>query len=98
MTEHRRFKFTQVIDKNKELLTDEVLGRKKVFDLGFSNPNAPTYIMSTKSNRKVILGDIEDNRPRELIKKEVRKDTKRYLRGDDIEGSSAIDRNLIPEN
>ena len=96
--EHRRFKVTQITDKNKELLTDEILGKKKVYDLSFSNPMAPTYIMSTNSNRRVLYGEVEDSHPKQLIKREVNKDTKRYMRIDDITGTSPRERDLIPEN
>ena len=54
--------------------------------------------MSTKSNRKVIYGDVENSHPRQLIKRDLNKDTKRYLRVDDISGSSPRERDLIPEN
>jgi hypothetical protein len=46
----------------------------------------------------MILGEIEKNKPRELIKKEIRKDTKRYLRATDIEGATAKEQSLIPES
>jgi len=59
---------------------------------------APTYIMSTNSNRRVLYGEVEDSHPKQLIKKEVNKDTKRYMRIDDITGTSPRERDLIPEN
>jgi hypothetical protein len=62
-----------------------VLGRKKHY-VKDSDPLAPTYIMSTKSNRKVVIGYIDNNKPKTLIKRDINKDTKRYLRVDDITG------------
>lgn len=43
--------------------------------------------MKTKSNRIMIIGEVEGGKPRELVKKEVRKDTKRMMRIDDIDGA-----------
>ena len=56
-------KIKQVIDKNQELLRDEIIGRKKFFDK-HSSPLNPEYVVRTNSNRKVIIGAIDQNRPR----------------------------------
>lgn len=95
--EARFYKREQVINKNEDLLTDEILGKKKLYVKDHS-PLDPKYIVSTKSKRMVIIGDIEGARPKQFVKPQVRKDTKRYLRTDDIEGASPHEkRTTIPE-
>ena len=46
----------------------------------------------------MLIGEIDSNKPRKLVKDEVRKDTKRYIRVDDIQGAQPRDNMLIPEN
>eukprot|EP00347_Sterkiella_histriomuscorum_P015008 403358665 len=96
--EGKAFKVQQLINKNYELLTDEILGRKKHYDKSYSSPLDPNYIVSTNSKRIMILGPIDDNKPRQLIKKEVRKDTKRCMRIDDIQGAQPKESDLIPQD
>ncbi|CDW73171.1 UNKNOWN [Stylonychia lemnae] len=95
--EGKPFKVRQIIDKNQELLRDEIIGKKRLYDK-HSSPLNPEYIVRTTSNRKVVIGAIEQNRPRELIKKEVRKDSKRSLRLDDILGAQSKLSDLIPKD
>jgi 5-methylcytosine-specific restriction endonuclease McrBC GTP-binding regulatory subunit McrB len=95
--EARIFKPQQVINKNDGLLTDDVLGRKKVFNKN-SSPLDPKYIVSTKSKRMMVLGDIDGGKPKQFVKKDLRKDTKRYMRVDDIQGASPRENIVIPES
>lgn len=85
-----------VIDKNHELMRDSILGKKKQY-IKYSNPLDPNYIVSTKSNRKMIIGSIEANKPKNLIKLIINKDSKRYIRVDDIEGAYPKEFKSIPE-
>lgn len=52
--------------------------------------------MSTKSSRKIVIGEIDNNKPKNLIKKQVNKDSKRYIRSDDIIGASPKEEYRIP--
>ena len=62
------FRYGQVhIDKNGPLLTDEVLGKKKYMNKN-NSPLDPQYIVSTKSNRMMIIGDVEGGKPRQFVK------------------------------
>ena len=45
----------------------------------------------------MIIGEIEGGKPKQFVKKEHRKDTKRYLRVDDIPGAQAKELTVIPE-
>jgi hypothetical protein len=81
--EARFYKLNQVINKNDTLLTDDVLGKKKLY-LKDHSPLDPKYIISTKSKRMMVIGDIEGGKPKQFVKPQLRKDTKRYLRVDDI--------------
>ena len=45
----------------------------------------------------MIIGDVDGGKPKQFVKKEVRKDTKRYLRVDDINGASPKEKTVIPE-
>lgn len=81
--EGKQFRPSQVINKNESLLTDEVLGKKKQYNKN-NSPLDPKYIVSTQSKRMMIIGDIDGGKPKQFVKKELRKDTKRYLRVDDI--------------
>lgn len=51
------------------------------------NPLDPRYILSTKSGRKQIIGVIDQNKPKVFTKPTSNKDTRRYLRTDDIDGA-----------
>jgi hypothetical protein len=53
--EGKSFKVSQVIDKNEHLMTDDVLGRRRVINKNHS-PLDPHYLISTVSNRKMLLG------------------------------------------
>ena len=86
-----------MVDKNQNLLTDEILGRKKQY-IKNNSPLDPKYIMSTMSNRMMIIGDIEGGKPKQFVKPELRKDTKRYMRVSDIDGASPREVTLLPEN
>ena len=46
----------------------------------------------------IVLGDVEGGKPKQFVKPQIRKDTKRYMRVDDIEGASPKERALLPEN
>ena len=94
--EGRVFKKQQVIDKNDHILTDEILGKKKMYIKDHS-PLEPHYIMTTKSKRMIVLGEIEGGRPKQFVKKDANKDTKRYMRVSDIVGASPKERTCIPE-
>jgi hypothetical protein len=85
--EARTFKPSQVINKNDSLLTDDVLGKKKHF-MKDSSPLDPQYVVQTKSNRRMIIGEIDGGKPKQFVKTELRKDTRRNLRVDDIAGAS----------
>jgi hypothetical protein len=64
-----------------------------------SSPLDPKYVISTKSKRLMIIGDIDGGKPKQFVKSQLRKDTKRYLRVDDIQGASPTEKQtLIPEN
>jgi len=96
--EGRFYKREQVINKNDSLLTDEILGKKKQYVKDHS-PLDPKYVVSTKSKRMIIIGDIEGGKPKQFVKPQPRKDTKRYLRVDDIEGASPKEKQtVIPES
>lgn len=45
------------INKNDSLLQDDVLGKKKLYMKEYS-PLDPQYIMSTKSRRMMVIGDV----------------------------------------
>lgn len=45
----------------------------------------------------MIIGDVEGGKPKQFVKREIRKDTKRYLRVDDIHGASPKEQAGIPE-
>jgi len=96
LEEARPFKPQQVINKNEHLLTDDVLGRKKLYVKDHS-PLEPQYIMSTKSRRIMMIGEVEGGKPKQLVRNNLRKDTKRILRVDDIIGASTKVTDVIPE-
>ena len=73
-----------------------MLGRKIWLNKQY-NPLDPKYVISTKSNRKMIIGDIEANKPKKWFKRELNKDSKRYLRVDDIPGATPKELFNIPE-
>jgi hypothetical protein len=52
-----------VPDKNIELLADDVLGKKKLY-LKNSSPLDPQYVVSTKSKRMMIIGEVEGGKPK----------------------------------
>ena len=54
-------------DKNKDLMRDSILGKKKLFYKD-SNPLDPTYIVRSTSGRKQVIGDIDRNKPVHPIK------------------------------
>lgn len=51
-----------------------------------TNPLDPRYVISTKSGRRQVIGEIDRNKPLGRRKRPL-KDTRRYLRTDDIEGA-----------
>jgi hypothetical protein len=51
------------------------------------NPLDPRYIWSTKSGRRQIIGEIDQNKPKIYSIPSRNKDTRRMLRTDDIEGA-----------
>jgi hypothetical protein len=58
------FRYGQVhIDKQGPLLTDEILGRKKYMNKN-NSPLDPQYVVSTKSKRMIVIGEVEGGRPR----------------------------------
>lgn len=83
-------------NKNEVLLTDEILGKKRYISKEY-NPLEPKYVMSTKSRRMMVLGDIDGGKPRQHVKLEQRKDTGRYLRSDDIVGAAPKPHAGLPE-
>lgn len=95
--EARVFRPSQVINKNDSLLTDDVLGKKKIF-IRDTSPLDPKYIMSTKSKRIMIIGDVDGGKPKQFVKNNLRKDTKRSMRVDDISGASPKEMIAIPES
>ena len=96
--ESKGFKRRDVgFNKNKELLTDEVLGRKKSYNKQ-SSPLDPQYIMSTKSRRMIVIGEVDGGKPKQFVKRDINKDTKRYMRVDDISGAQPKLLDTIPEN
>jgi hypothetical protein len=57
----------EIYNKNKDLMRDSVLGRKKPFKKE-SDPLDPTYVMKSVSGRRMIqIGEIERNKPKILI-------------------------------
>ena len=54
--------------------------------------------MSTKSRRIMLIGEVEGGKPKQFIKNNIRKDTKRILRVDDIIGASSKETDVIPES
>ena len=92
------FRYGQVhIDKNGPLLTDEVLGKKRYLNKN-NSPLDPQYVVSTKSNRVMIIGEVDGGKPKQFVKSQLRKDTKRYMRVDDIAGASPKEHHtFIPE-
>ncbi|CAI2370298.1 unnamed protein product [Moneuplotes crassus] len=62
-----------------------------------TNPLDPRYILSTKSGRKQIIGDIENSHPKKYRGRPLGVDTKRSLRTDDIIGAQPFyKKNVIP--
>jgi len=75
-------------EKNADLLTDEVLGKKRAYSKN-SNPVAPSYVMPSQSGRaRMLIENGADNRPKVHVRDKVNKDSKRYLRSDDILGAA----------
>jgi len=59
-----RYGVTKIPDKNESILSDDVIGRKKQYFKGESSPLDPKYIVSTKSKRMIVLGDVEGGKPK----------------------------------
>ena len=59
-----RYGVTYIPDKNDSILSDDVIGRKKHYSKGDNSPLDPKYIVTTKSKRMVILGDVEGGKPK----------------------------------
>ena len=93
-----RYGVTSIPDKNGSILSDDVIGRKKHYSKGENSPLDPKYLVSTKSKRMIILGEVEGGKPKQFVKPQFRKDTKRYMRVDDIQGASPKERALLPES
>ena len=51
------------------------------------NPLDPQYEMSTKSGRRMIVGQVDGSKPKQLVPNRVARDTRRFLRTDDIPGA-----------
>jgi len=78
----------EIYNKNSELLTDDVLGRKRPYKKE-SDPLDPTYVMKSVSGRRMVqIGEIDRNKPKILIEQVVKKDNHRHLRTEDIAGAS----------
>lgn len=52
--EKRTLRRGDIYDKNKDLLTDDVLGKKKKFNK-YHNPLDPQYIMRSASGHKQMM-------------------------------------------
>lgn len=64
------YKLQQVINKNDNLLTDDVLGRKKLYNKNNNSPLDPKYIVATKSRRMMVIGDIDGGKPKQFVQKD----------------------------
>jgi hypothetical protein len=69
------------------LLRASILGKKRHF-IKNTNPLDPTYIMKSVSGRRMFaFGEIEHNKPKSFVRETVNKDSRRYLKNDDIIGT-----------
>ena len=60
-----RYGVTAIPDKNLTILQDDVLGKKKqYFKGGEQSPLDPKYLVSTKSKRMIIFGEVEGGKPK----------------------------------
>ncbi len=86
--EPRKFIKGEVYNKNRELLSDSVLGRRKHYQKD-TNPVDPTYLMRSVSGRHLHeIGEVGGSKPKVLIQQVVKKDNHRHLRTEDINGAS----------
>jgi hypothetical protein len=46
----------------------------------------------------ITIGEIEGGKPKQFVKQNLRKDTKRYMRVDDIAGASPRELTMLPES
>ncbi len=58
-----RYGVTYIPDKNGSILADDVIGRKRLY-VKDNSPLDPKYLVSTKSKRMIILGDVEGGKPK----------------------------------
>lgn len=77
----------QTYEKNRDLLRDSILGKKK-WKIKENNPLDPSYVVRTVSGRKQIISTIDKNKPEQKISPVVNRDTKRYMKTNDISGAS----------
>jgi len=86
--EPRKFVKGEIYNKNRELLSDSVLGRRKHYQKE-TNPVDPTYLMRSVSGRRLLeIGEVGGSKPKVLIQQVVKKDNHRHLRTEDINGAS----------
>lgn len=69
------------------LITKDVTNQDKKIYIKNSNPLDPRYVLSTKSGRKQIIGDVPEAHPKKQKSRLRGVDTKRALRTNDIEGA-----------
>jgi len=74
-------------DKDYKLLTKDITEANRRHYVKDHNPLEPKYVVSTKSGRRQIIGEIERNKPTIHIRKPFNADTRRCLRTDDIDGA-----------
>ena len=65
--EPRKYYKGGIYNKNRELLSDSVLGRRKHYQKE-TNPVDPTYLMRSVSGRRLLeIGEVDKSKPRVLI-------------------------------
>lgn len=86
--EPKKFFKGEIYNKNRELLSDSVLGRRKHYHKE-TNPVDPTYLMRSVSGKHLHeIGEVGGSKPKVLIQQVVKKDNHRHLRTEDINGAS----------
>lgn len=65
--EPKKFFKGEIYNKNRELLSDSVLGRRKHYQKD-TNPVDPTYLMRSVSGRRLLeFGEVGGSKPKVLI-------------------------------